>query len=275
MTDHRCKGCAYHVLNGCSKGGRDHSPHKERGGCKCPQGCKCGGKCGDACKCKPCKGCCSEDVPAFVLCRICGVDPCACRSRCGSPRRERSPCGTPCGNPCGCRGRGCMRCCPRTPINDCNLVCVTNPGNYLVSPPCNINLRYVTFDNATCTPVCLEVRKCPQRCGPIYLSPKFGLPLGTCDDGRLRYGEPCCNNRPDLGIPSAPSIHLGPGESQTVGVNTIGQDMQIVNIICPSTGKLLGPPATLQTNANSFVVYDTCGVFHLSAFKMATYRASY
>ena len=78
-----------------------------------------------------------------------------------------------------------------------------------------------------------------------------------------------------MGIAPAPPIHLEPGESKTVGVNSIGEDMQIINIVCPRTGKVMGPPATLQTNANSFVVYDTCGVFHISSFRYPSYRASY
>lgn len=225
---------------------------------------------------KMCRGGCDSRRPTECMCNRSPPTECGCKSKpsackCKSKRAEckcERSCPTKCECvliPCKCRAN--------------NAVVFTPVAEYINVPPSNINFRYVSIDNATCAAVCIQIKNCRPRCTPIYTSPRFGTPLGGAPSCRTPScgGSPseCVDTVSAVGLaPSAP-IYLAPGEGKNVGINTIGDGLQIIHVTCPITGKLLGPPSVIETNANMFVVYDTCGAFHVSTFRRPSVRASY
>jgi len=69
-----------------------------------------------------------------------------------------------------------------------------------------------------------------------------------------------------------PQFTLRPGQISNIGVNSIGGPMQYVYVYDVATGALLGTPAPLRTDSNSFVLSEGLNKWNVQAFKTMGYR---
>ena len=69
-----------------------------------------------------------------------------------------------------------------------------------------------------------------------------------------------------------PQFTLAPGQIINLGVNSIGGPMQYIYMYDPQTNELLGTPAPLRTDSNSFVLREGLNKWNVQAFKTMGYR---
>ena len=78
-------------------------------------------------------------------------------------------------------------------------------------------------------------------------------------------------------VPIPPiKFSLAPGEIRHLGVNPPDTGMsQYIHILDLKTGKHVGEPAIIATNANQFVLREGINRWNVQKFKRATYNASH